>query len=140
MLTRVLKGLIMLLFGHRFIDNDPFYHIDSIDAIEHTPSNSTLFLEFHEDNLDIIKYLQKSQLPFVLEVDNITDLIYAENLGARYIILEAYLAKSAQKIAENYLFDAKILMRIHDEDEIEDAALAGVDGVLFAEAIIKITG
>jgi hypothetical protein len=48
------------------------------------------------------------------------------------------LAKTAQNVAENYLFDAKILVLIEKEDEIEELALLGVDGVVFSNTIIKI--
>ncbi|MDQ1268226.1 MAG: hypothetical protein QG560_869, partial [Campylobacterota bacterium] len=48
------------------------------------------------------------------------------------------LAKTAQNVAESYLFDAKILVMIEDEDEIEELALLAIDGVIFSNAIVKI--
>lgn len=129
----------MLLFGHRFIQNEKFYHIFDSEAIRQTPPSSQIYLEFSEKNLDIIDNLQKNDLIFALGVTNITELIYASALNARYIIVEKKLAKSAQNIAENYLFDAKVLVRIDEEEEIEELAILGVDGVIFAEAIVKIT-
>jgi len=48
------------------------------------------------------------------------------------------LAKTAQSLADTYLFDSKILVNIEDEKDIEEMALFGVDGVLFSNAIIKI--
>ena len=68
---------------------------------------------------------------------NITELIYASNLNASYIIVEKDLAHSAQNIANEYLFDAKILVSIQDENEIEEFALNSIDGVIFSNAIIK---
>ena len=129
----------MLLFGHRFIAYQPFYHIEEIDAIEQTPSNSTLFLPFHESNLDIITHLRKYALPFALEISTITELVYAHNLDAKYIIVSPELSKSAQNIAENYLFDAKILCRLESEEAIEEKIIEGIDGVIFSEAILKVT-
>lgn len=129
----------MLIFGHPFINSESFYHIDAIDTIVHTPANSTLFLHFSEKNLDIIEHLQNNALEFALEVTTITEIIYANALGARYIVINELLALKAQKLAETYLFDAKILVRIHDTSQIENLALSGIDGVIFAEAIIKIT-
>ena len=128
----------MLLFGHRFIESEKFYHIRDIDAIKNTPPSSTLFITFKEDNLDIIKHAQKNEVPFALSIENITELIYASALDARYIVLSKELAKSAQDIAETYLFDAKILVNVESEEEIEEFALQGIDGVLFSNAIIKI--
>ncbi|MDH4944626.1 hypothetical protein [Sulfurimonas sp. C5] len=129
----------MLLFGHRFIESIKFYHIFDIEDIKNTPSSSTLYLEYSEENLDIIKHLQKNTVPFVLSIKNITELVYASALGASYIAVSKKLAKTAQNIAENYLFDAKVLTHIEEEDEIEELALLGVDGVIFAQAIVKIS-
>lgn len=128
----------MYIFGHRFIDSDSFYHIQSIDAVENTPPSSTLYVEFSEDNLDIVKYMQLNKLPFALEAEDITQIVYASSFGASYILVPRSLAKDAQNLANNYLFDAKILVHIEDEDEIEGLALLGVDGVIFSNAIIKI--
>jgi len=128
----------MLLFGHRFIQNESFYHITDIDAILKTPNSSKVFLEFSEDNLDIIDYLNANSVSFVLSVQNVTELIYASSLKASYILVQKELAKTAQEIAESYLFDAKILVHLEKEKEIEEMALLSIDGVLFSDAIIKI--
>jgi len=128
----------MIILGHRFIPGFKFFHISNIDAINNTPPNSSLFLEFDEDNLETIAYLQKNELCFCLEVRDVTQIIYASALGASYIIVEKELAKIAQDLANNYLFDAKILATIEDEKDIESLALIGIDGVLFSNAIIKI--
>ena len=128
----------MLLFGHRFIKSEKFYHIIDIDAIEKTPPSSTLYIQFSEENLDIIEYAYSNSITFALSVADVTELIYASALGARYIILSNELAKTAQEIAENYLFDAKILTKITEEDAIQEMAELGIDGVLFSNAIIKI--
>ena len=128
----------MLLFGHRFIESEKFYHINSIEAVDHTPSNSTLFLNFSEKNLDIIEHLRANGIRFALEVKSVTEAVYAENLDAKYIIVNHVIAKNLQKIAENYLFDAKIIAHCDDEERIEEFAFLGIDGVVFSEAIIKI--
>jgi len=129
----------MLLFGHRFIANDEFFHVFDIESIEKTPPSSKIYLDFSEKNLDIITYLQTNQIIFALGIKNITELIYAASLGASYIMLDKELAKTAQSIAENYLFDAKILVHIREENAIEEMTLLGIDGVIFPEAIVKIS-
>ncbi len=128
----------MILFGHRFISNDSFYHILDIDSIKHTPSSSTIYLEFNEDNLDIIKHAQINDISMALKVTTITEMIYASSLDAKYIIVISKDAKIYQEIAENYLFDAKILALIENEKEIETIALQGIDGAICSNAIIKI--
>ncbi|MDD5400731.1 MAG: hypothetical protein PHQ93_06070 [Sulfurimonas sp.] len=128
----------MIFFGHRFIENENFYHICCIEAILNTPPSSTLYIEFSEENLDIISHTVLNSMPIALYVENITQLLYASAFGAKYIVVEKELAKTAQNVAENYLFDAKILALIEEENDIEELALLGVDGTIFPNAIIKI--
>jgi hypothetical protein len=134
----VFKEDKMIFFGHRFINSKNFYHISSIEAILNTPPSSTLYIEFSETNLDIITHAKLNSMPMAIYAEDITDVLYASSLGANFIVVPKNLAKSAQNIAENYLFDAKILSTIEDEDEIEELALLGVDGVIFPNTIIKI--
>ena len=82
--------------------------------------------------------MQDNSLCFCLKVESVTQIVYASNLGASFILVDKDLAKTAQNLANNYLFDAKILVNIEDEQDIEELALLGLDGVLFSEAIIKI--
>lgn len=130
----------MLIFGHRFIPSETLYHIDDTGAIANTPANSILFFPFDESNLDLIAYCRENDLRFAMAVGEITELLFAENLGASYLVVEESLAKSAQKIAETYLFDAKVLCRVHEETKMAAMAFEGVDGVLFPEAIVKVSG
>ena len=55
-------------------------------------------------------------------------------------MVDETLAKSAQGAADTYLFNAKILVHIDSEEKIEAMASEGVDGVLFSEGIVKISG
>jgi len=128
----------MLFFGHRFIESEHFYHISSIDAIVNTPSNSTVYIEFSEDNLDIIKYAITNGVKVALHVEDVVEIVYASALGASYLVVAKELSKTAQNLADTYLFDAKVLVNIEDEKEIEELALLGVDGVICSNAIIKI--
>jgi len=129
----------MLLFGHKFIQSDRFYHILDIDSIVNTPPASTILIEFTQDNLDIIEYAKQNYISMALDVKDITQIIYANAFNSSYILVPKELAKTAQNLANNYLFDSKILVHIENEDEIEEMAILGVDGVIFKEAIIKIT-
>ena len=127
----------MLLFGHPYIDFEPFYHIEEIDAIEQTPPNSQLFIRFSKENLDIIRHMQSNGLRFALEVSDVTEAVLAYNLDARYIIVNAELARSVQDVAENYLFDAKVLCRMSRESDLTEKIIGGIDGVIYPQAIIK---
>ncbi|SFV60628.1 hypothetical protein MNB_SM-7-781 [hydrothermal vent metagenome] len=128
----------MLFFGHRFIESEKFYHVSDIDAVVKTPPNAIIYLEFDEANLDIIEYLRINGISFALGVKTLQEVLYANALESRYIITDEILCKEAQQIAQEYLFDAKILVRIESDEEIERFAKLGIDGVIYPEAIVKI--
>ena len=128
----------MLLYGHRFIPSDSFYHVLDIDSIKNTPPSSVVHIEFCEENLDIIEHARINQVLTSICCKTITEIVYASSLGASFIVIHSDLCKNAVKIANDYLFDAKILVLIEEENEIEDLALSGVDGVIFSSAIVKI--
>jgi len=127
----------MLIFGHPFITSNSFYHISEITDIQRTPSNSTLFVEFNKSNLDVINHMQDHGLSYALEVKDLEGLVFAHLLQAKYIVVSEALAKSAQNVAENYLFDAKILSRVTPEQSLDTFIVEGIDGVIYPSAIIK---
>ena len=127
----------MIIFGHRFIESNSFYTVLDIDAIRCTPPSSTLYIKFDENNLDIINHAKLNNISMAIIVSNTLELIYASAFNAKYIIVPHSQAKAFQDIAENYLFDAKILVLIEHEKEIEELATIGIDGVLFPDAIIR---
>jgi len=128
----------MILIGHRFIKSENLYHVLDIESITHTPPNGTLYIEFSEENLDIIEHANLNGIAFALKIETLKEIVYANALGAKYIVVPKIMAKTAQDLAENYLFDAKILARIEDDKELDELALLGIDGVLYPNAIIKI--
>jgi len=128
----------MLLFGHPHVPHEKLYHISSTEAIEHTPSNSILLFTYDAEVFDLIEYATENALEFALEVSSLKEAIISESLNAKYILLHHEIAKSVQKAADTYLFDAKVLVHIDDDDKIETLADEGIDGVILAEAIIKI--
>ena len=122
----------MLIFGHKWIESSKFYKIYTIEDIKDTPPNSTLLLSDLEESIDIAKYCKKNSLPFAIEVKSIRDAIFSNLLNAKYIIAQKELAKSIMPIAQNYLFDSLVLTNISSEDEIEEMAKSGVDGVIYS--------
>jgi hypothetical protein len=128
----------MLLFGHPYLPSETFYHIDAIEAVRHTPANSVVTLSFTRENLDIIDYLHQNSVRFALHIETTSDAVLAENLGASYLILHPRDASAIQKVADHYLFDAKVLGYIESIDSLEDLIEMGLDGAIFSDAIIKI--
>jgi len=128
----------MLFFGHRFIPSNSFYHVLDIDSISNTPASSIIHIEFKEENLDIINHANLNQVQTSICCKTLRELVYASALDASFIVISKELAVDATKIANDYLFDAKVLVLIEEENEIEELALLGIDGVIFSQAIIKI--
>lgn len=128
----------MLLFGHRFIPSNSFYHILDIDSITNTPPSSVIHIEFDEKNLDIVEHARLNNIAFSLHVKTIREAVYASALGASFIVVEKNLANDIHKLATEYLFDAKILVLIQEEKEIEELAAIGIDGAIFSNAIVKV--
>ena len=129
----------MLIFGHPFIKNEKLYHISSLEAIEHTPSNSTVLLTYNADIFEFIEKATQDRVDFAIDITSLKDAIICENLNAKYILVPHEIAKSVQKAADTYIFDAKILVHAKDENSIEELAEEGIDGIIFSEAIIKIS-
>lgn len=129
----------MILFGHPLIPSERFYHIESIEAIAHTPSNSIIALFFAPENLDLIAYLRVNKLRFALYVTTTTQAVLAENMNANYLLVHPKVGQEIQKVAEHYLFDAKVLGYIDQEEQLEKLIEMRLDGAVFIEAIVKIT-
>ena len=129
----------MLLFGYPHIPSEILYHVGSIEAIDHTPSNSVLLFSCDEEVFELIEFAKINSLEFALDIQNLKQAIICENLNAKYLLVDKGLAKSVQNAADTYLFDAKILVHIKDVDDIEELASEGIDGAILPEAIIKIS-
>ena len=129
----------MKLFGHPLIPSERFYHIESLEAIAKTPSNTIIALFFSPQNLDLIVYLRTHKIRFALYVTSTTEAVLAENMNANFLLVHPKIAQEIQKVADHYLFDAKVLGYIDQEDQLEKLIDMRLDGAVFIEAIIKIT-
>jgi len=121
----------MKIFGHNFIENRQFYFISKIEDIKKTSSNSVIFCDF---NKEIIIYCKNQDVLFGVKVKNIKELILSSASNASYLLVDKNFSEVAQKIANEYMFDAKILLLSKNEDDIEFCAKNGIDGILFYES------
>lgn len=124
----------MILIGDSLIPHKAFSFVDSILDIEHTQPNSTLIFNYDEN---LLLYTRKNNLNCAIVVSNIKEAIYCNALNAKFVICDKKLAKSIQKVAENYMFDAKVLAIIDDSEEIEKIALSEIDGVIYSSLLNK---
>jgi len=120
----------MQIFGHDFIKNTKFFFIDKIDNIKNTTPNSILFFEFDKE---IITYCKTQNLVFGVKVKDIKELVLASASDASYLLVDKEFAKQAQNIANEYMYDAKILLISNDENDIELCAKNGIDGIILLE-------
>ena len=122
----------MLLIGHELISNEPFYRVVSNEEIAKTPSQAVVLFNFDPA---LSMYCNAQKVSFAMHVKNIKELVLANALRASYFIVDKALALHAQKIADDYLFDGKVLLLSNDDNEIEFAASHAIDGILFENGI-----
>jgi len=125
----------MIIFGHRFVKTEPFYLIKKVEDIKNTPPNSTVVFDFSEKNLELIDHCNKSGISFAVICDKIKDVLFANALEANFIICDKVVSTKAQKLADNYMFDAKILLYSSEEADLEWVAENEIDGILFEKGI-----
>lgn len=124
----------MILIGDSLIPHKAFCFIDSIADIDNTMPNSTLIYNYDEN---LLLYTRKNNLEAAVVVNSIKEAIYCNALKVKFIICDKKVAKSVQKVAENYMFDSKVLAIIEENEEIEKIALAEIDGVIYSSLLNK---
>lgn len=122
----------MIIIGDKLIPFEELLKINSTNDIKNTKANSTVLFNYSDE---IAKFCFENEISFAVVVNSIKEAVYSSNLNAKYIIANKELAKELQKIADNYMYDAKILVIIESSDEFEEIAKAQIDGVIFKNLI-----
>lgn len=122
----------MIVIGDKLIPFEELFKINSTNDIKNTNANSTVLFNYSDE---IAKYCFENEISFAVVINSIKEAIYSNNLNAKYIITNKELSKELQKIADNYMYDAKILVIIESSDEFEEIAKAQIDGVIFKNLI-----
>jgi NAD(P)H-dependent flavin oxidoreductase YrpB (nitropropane dioxygenase family) len=125
----------MIIVGHPWIKSSHFCKVFSIEDIKKSSADEIVLLEPLVDSHKYASHCQENNIAFAVVVNTLDDALFANALGAKFIICEEDDALMIQPIAQEYLFDARLLVLIHSEKEISKIARGGVDGVIFAEAI-----
>ena len=125
----------MIIIGHPWIASNRFRKVFSIEDIQKSKADDIVLLEPLVDSHTYAQHCQANKIPFAVVVNTLDDAVFANALGAKYIICEEDDALMIQPIAQEYLFDTRILVLIHNEKEISKIARGRVDGVIFPEAI-----
>ena len=126
----------MILIGHPWIESPSFYKVFSIDDIKSVPSTNIVLLEPLVESYTYAQYCDKNAIKYAVVVNTLEDAIYANALHASYMICEEDSALMIQPIAQEYLFDSKVLVLIHSTKDISKLARNSIDGVVFSQAIV----
>lgn len=125
----------MIIIGHSWIKSSNFCKIFSPADIKKSKANEVVLLEPLAKSHALAKYCQENKVSFAVTVNSLQDAIFANALGASYIVCKEDDALIIQPVAQEYLFDTRILVLIQDEKEMSKIARSGIDGVIFQEAI-----
>ena len=125
----------MLIFGHPWIKSKEFRKVFSIEDIKQAPSDAVMLLEPLSDSITLAQYCQEQRITFALTVTSVTEALFANALGSSYLLSQVEDAARIQPIAQEYLFDTKVLTLVNSEKEIKKMAELSIDGVVFPEAI-----
>lgn len=122
----------MIIIGHKQIKSEKVFCIKSKDDIKNTVPNSCVAFSF---DMDILAYCETNSVACAVYVTNIKNAVFANALNAKYILCQKDSVKEIQNIANEYMFDTKVLQIISDENEIEIIAKNGIDGIIFENTI-----
>ncbi len=116
----------MIILGHPKIPSSTLAPARSTEEIAATPAGSVALIPY---DLELLRYCSDNNVRTAVHITEAAQSVYANALGAGFLLCDLELAKKVQKIAETYLFDSKVIAVI-DERLIEKAIEAGIDGVL----------
>lgn len=122
----------MIIIGDTIIPSETIINITRKEEIKESKPNSTLCFNYQEN---LLSYCNENDLNYAVHVSSIKEAIYANALNAKYIITNKTLAVKIQKVAENYMFDSKILSIINSNEEIEEIASLEIDGVIYQNLV-----
>ena len=125
----------MIIIGHKWVESPKFCKVFSQDDIKKSTANDIVLLEPLVESKTLATYCHDNDIAYAVTVNSLNEAIFANALGAKYMVCEEEEALIIQTIAQEYLFDTRILVLIYDEKEIAKIARSGVDGVIFPEAI-----
>ncbi|MEA1880341.1 MAG: hypothetical protein U9N11_06840 [Campylobacterota bacterium] len=129
----------MLIIGHKWIDSPTFRKVYTKECIDKCSSNEIALLEPLNQSHEQAKYCQDNAIPYAVIANTISDAVFANALGATYIVCKYDDAMMLHPIAQEYLFDTNILVLLQESNtkEITKVARSGIDGIIFPEAIIS---
>jgi len=125
----------MILIGHPWVNSPKFIKVFGEEDIKKCEADDIVLLEPLVDAHTLACYCRENGIAFAIPVMLLQEAVLANAMGAKYMICEEGTALMIQPIAQEYLFDTRILVLIQEEKEIAKHARSFIDGVIFGEAI-----
>jgi len=125
----------MIIIGHKWVESPKFCKVFSQDDIKKSTANDIVLLEPLVESKTLATYCHDNDIAYAVTVNSLNEAIFANALGAKYMVCEEDDALIIYPIAQEYLFDTRVLVLVYDEKEIAKIARSGIDGVIFPEAI-----
>ncbi len=114
----------MIILNHPLIPAVKLTKVANREDIATTPANKTVWIEF---DLELMRYCYDNGVHYAVSIENEVEAAYANALGAGFVMCNLDIAQKIQKLAEHYLFDAKVIALV-DERLLDKAIEAGIDG------------
>jgi len=124
----------MIIIGHHLVPFNSLYKVANIEDIKKTKPNSIVLIDF--SNQSLVQYAKSQHISLALHVKNIKDACIANAIGAKFILVDKNISENIQNLANEYLFDSKILLCVDDENGIQSAAENFIDGVILKKGIV----
>lgn len=122
----------MIILGDAIVPYEPLHKVTTIEDIAQTQANTAVLFSYDEA---LMQYCAQNSVPYAVQINEIKEGIYANALKARYIIASFQLSKQMQAIAENYMYDTKVLCIIDSNSELENIAKAEIDGAVYSSIL-----
>jgi hypothetical protein len=126
----------MRIFGHPWIPSEVFKRVFSLKDIQGLKESEIALLEPLTESIKLAQHCENENIVFAVTLGSIRDALFANELGASYIVCQQEDAMEIQPIAQTYLFDAQVLVLVENEKEIDRIARFSIDGVIFPKAIV----
>ena len=123
----------MVILGDDYFCDENMFKIENEEDIKNTPPNSCVYLESFSKSLCL--HLKENDIAYACFSSVVSDVLILEKLNAKYIICDDNIAKRCQEMADNYLFDAKIIMKAKSLKRIEYIAGLGLDGAWLTNGV-----
>lgn len=128
----------MKIIGHPLIPSISFSHISTQEEIDRILADSIVWWESSQDpKLALAHFCHTNQVQYAVKINSIKELVFYSSLGAKYLIASKKQIQIFQNIIKEYLLDCILLCLIENEEEIEELAKLGIDGIIFNSHLMK---